>query len=140
MSNARQTFEAIARANGGNDFSLKQDGRYLVQNLQSRWTYFRLGWEAAIKAIDSEPSIKSSRGSAINDIYQRWAELVRKHTRGGACNFQDAANELAELVAAAEREECATICDRLLANPNTGGGWSDATIECSVAIRSRGAA
>ena len=46
MSNARQTFEAIARANGGTDFSLKPDGRYAVQNIQSRWAYFRLGWKA----------------------------------------------------------------------------------------------
>ena len=44
----------------------------------------------------------------------------------------------AKLVAAKEREACATVCDRLLANPNTGGGWSDATIECSVQIRARG--
>lgn len=53
MSNARQTFEAIARANGGTDFSLKQDGRYAVQNIQSRWTYFRLGWEAQRKPLTS---------------------------------------------------------------------------------------
>ena len=49
MSDARQKFESIARANGGTDFSLKQDGRYAVQKIQSRWTYFRLGWEAAIR-------------------------------------------------------------------------------------------
>ena len=49
MNEARQTFEAIARANGGKDFSLKQDGRYAVQNIQSRWTYFKLGWEAGTK-------------------------------------------------------------------------------------------
>ena len=48
--------------------------------------------------------------------------------------------QFAKLVAAKEREACATVCDRLLANPNTGGGWSDATIECSVQIRARGEA
>lgn len=38
----------------------------------------------------------------------------------------------------AEREACAKLCDDLLAHPNIGGGWSDATIECSVQIRARG--
>lgn len=45
MSNARKVFEAIARDNGGTDFSLKQDGRYAVQNIQSRWVYFKFGWD-----------------------------------------------------------------------------------------------
>ena len=43
--NQRQVFEAIARKNGATDFSLKPDGRYTQQNLQSRWVYFALGWE-----------------------------------------------------------------------------------------------
>jgi len=47
---------------------------------------------------------------------------------------------MVELAIKEEREACATVCDRLLANPNTGGGWSDATIECSVQIRARGEA
>jgi hypothetical protein len=38
------------------------------------------------------------------DVYQTWGELVKKHTVDGACNFQSAAKELANLVAAAERE------------------------------------
>jgi hypothetical protein len=38
----------------------------------------------------------------------QWRELVLKHTSGGRCNFQAAADELAELVRAAERERCAT--------------------------------
>jgi hypothetical protein len=36
----------------------------------------------------------------------QWRELVLKHTKGGACNFQAAADELADLVRAAERERC----------------------------------
>lgn len=40
-----------------------------------------------------------------------WPTLVVKHTVGGACNFQRAANELAELVSVAEREACATWYD-----------------------------
>lgn len=43
----------------------------------------------------------------------QWRELVLKHTSGGRCNFQAAADELAELVRAAERERCAKVCDRV---------------------------
>lgn len=67
MNEARQNFEAIARANGGTDFSLKQDGRYAVQNIQSRWTYFRLGWEAGAKR---EPLTSQERDA------QRWRFLM----------------------------------------------------------------
>lgn len=49
-----------------------------------------------------------------------------------ACNIASAA-----LVESAEREACAKVCDDLLANPHTGGGWSDAMIEAAAAIRSR---
>jgi hypothetical protein len=70
----------------------------------------------------------------IKDIYQTWGELVRKHTRGGACNFQDAANELAELVAAAEREACAKVVE---ASPSYD--WHRFACEAAAAIRARGA-
>lgn len=43
----------------------------------------------------------------------------------------------ANLVAEYERESCAAVCDDLLANPHTGGGWSDAVIEAAATIRSR---
>jgi cell division septum initiation protein DivIVA len=39
------------------------------------------------------------------DINKVWAELVIKNTKGGACNFQSAATELASLVAEAATEE-----------------------------------
>lgn len=58
MSTARHEFEAIARANGGSDFSLKQDGRYAVQNIQSRWVYFKLGWD---KSSAREPLTHEQR-------------------------------------------------------------------------------
>lgn len=45
------------------------------------------------------------------DIYITWTDLVKKHTRGGACNFQGAAIELATLIKTKEREACAKICD-----------------------------
>lgn len=46
-----------------------------------------------------------------DDMFAVWAGLVSKHTFGGACNFQNAANELAELAAAAERDACAQVCE-----------------------------
>ena len=33
----------------------------------------------------------------MNIAEKHWSELVKKHTKGGACNFQAAANELAEI-------------------------------------------
>jgi hypothetical protein len=74
-----------------------------------------------------------------------WQKLVLKHTKGGACNFQFAADELAALVAAAEREACAA----LLENADLGGlaefpGWqrytADLLTKVAGAIRARGQA
>lgn len=45
-----------------------------------------------------------------DEIINIWCDLVPKHTNKGACNFQSAATELAYIVAAAEREACASIC------------------------------
>ena len=35
---------------------------------------------------------------------EHWCDLVPKHTKNGVCNFQDAADELAEIVRKEERE------------------------------------
>jgi hypothetical protein len=43
------------------------------------------------------------------DVYEIWSNLVKKHTVDEACNFQAAACELANLVAAAEREACLSL-------------------------------
>lgn len=45
MSNQRKVFEAIMRTKGHEDFSMSPTGKYLVSNLQVRWSYFLLGWE-----------------------------------------------------------------------------------------------
>lgn len=71
-----------------------------------------------------------------DDIYQTWGDLVRRHTRGGACNFQDAAKELAELVAAAEREACAKVCADLAMFADCAAE-SDTIWKCMEAIRAR---
>lgn len=63
MSTARNEFETIARGNGGSDFSLKQDGRYAVQNIQSRWVYFKLGWD---KSSEREPLTVDCIGLALD--------------------------------------------------------------------------
>ena len=46
-----------------------------------------------------------------DEIYSTWASLVRRNTVGGACNFQNAAIELAKLVADRERGECFYAAD-----------------------------
>lgn len=57
--------------------------------------------------------------------------------------FQDPAiQRFANLVAAAEREECAKVCDDLELPEHHEGtwaaGWSDGTDDCAAAIRARG--
>jgi len=44
MSKAQQVFEAIMRAKGHTDFTMK-NGKYTNLNLSVRWNYFSLGWE-----------------------------------------------------------------------------------------------
>jgi hypothetical protein len=44
MNHAQRVFEAIMRAKGHTDFSMK-GGKYTNGNLSVRWNYFQLGWE-----------------------------------------------------------------------------------------------
>lgn len=44
--------------------------------------------------------------------------------------------EFAELIAAAEREACANVCEILAWNQDST--WKAATMDCAAAIRSRG--
>lgn len=72
-----------------------------------------------------------------DDIYELWGSLVQKHTKGGACNFQNAAIELVELTEQKEREACAKVCYEL--------PWKDMTaipsnLAFADAIRARGKA
>jgi len=73
-----------------------------------------------------------------DDIYQTWGDLVRRHTRGGACNFQDAAKELAELVAAAEREACAKMANKYAKSNEENDNMVAAFVHLADAIRARG--
>lgn len=86
MSTARKEFEEIARANGATDFSLKPDGRYAVQNLQSRWVYFKLGWDRSsapdlLEALTYAASAQSLRG---HREAQRIARAAIARATGGA--------------------------------------------------------
>lgn len=44
MSKAQQVFEGIMRVKGYTDFQMTK-GRYVNGSLQTRWLYFRMGWE-----------------------------------------------------------------------------------------------
>jgi hypothetical protein len=48
MTQAQRVFEAIMRTKGHTDFD-QSKGRYTNQGLQTRWSYFQLGWE--MKAV-----------------------------------------------------------------------------------------
>lgn len=74
-----------------------------------------------------------------------WRDLVQKHTRGGACNFRNAAFEYAGEAMKQEREACAKVCDEIgdgymqQARGGDSSGASDhkacAAAEISDAIR-----
>ena len=45
MTHAQRVFEAIMRTKGHADFTKSETGKYAVPQLQTRWSYFQLGWE-----------------------------------------------------------------------------------------------
>jgi len=45
MTKTQQVFEAIMRTKGHTDFSQSDKGKYLNPSLQTRWNYFKMGWE-----------------------------------------------------------------------------------------------
>jgi hypothetical protein len=49
MSKAQAIFEALMRSKGHTDFDMNANGKYSVPSLQTRWSYFQLGWE--MKAV-----------------------------------------------------------------------------------------
>jgi hypothetical protein len=44
MNQCQKMFEALMRTKGHTDFAQK-NSRYINLNLQTRWNYFRTGWE-----------------------------------------------------------------------------------------------
>jgi hypothetical protein len=49
MNKAQTVFEALMRSKGYTDFNMNIKGKYSVPSLQTRWSYFQLGWE--MKAV-----------------------------------------------------------------------------------------
>jgi hypothetical protein len=45
MSQAQRVFEAIMKTKGHTDFYQSTTGKYMNPSLQTRWSYFQLGWE-----------------------------------------------------------------------------------------------
>lgn len=71
-----------------------------------------------------------------------WRDMVQKHTKGGACNFRDAAFEFAEKAVSLEREACAKLCASLVTNDWDRSGSEEGSFnigceECAAAIRAR---
>jgi hypothetical protein len=44
MTHCQRIFEATMRVKGHTDFQMIR-GKYVVGGLQTRWIYFRMGWE-----------------------------------------------------------------------------------------------
>jgi len=45
MSQCQKVFEAVQKSKGQTDFEKTIHGKYKNQAIQTRWNYFRLGWE-----------------------------------------------------------------------------------------------
>lgn len=45
MTQAQKVFEAIMRVKGNTDFETTATGKYKNQSVQTRWSYFQMGWE-----------------------------------------------------------------------------------------------
>jgi hypothetical protein len=45
MTHAQKVFEALMRSKGYTDFYMSKQGKYVNPSLQTRWSYFQLGWE-----------------------------------------------------------------------------------------------
>lgn len=46
MEQARKVFETMMKANGySEEFLIKKNDRYTNPVVQTRWKYFRMGWE-----------------------------------------------------------------------------------------------
>lgn len=71
----------------------------------------------------------------IEDIF-RMAREAGGDDWGLFRDFMPEIERFAELVAAAEREECAKVCDVLADKHTFEGGYAN---ECAIAIRERGA-
>jgi len=97
--------------------------------------------KAGIKLSHKDPycmeGVDMARGKMYSPLeaLQNYADLIREDEANG---MRETYMKMIHDAIADEREACAKVCDELLANPNIGGGWSDATIECSVQIRARG--
>lgn len=48
MTDCQKVFEAIQKSKGQTDFAKSETGKYLNPAIQTRWNYFRLGWEMAM--------------------------------------------------------------------------------------------
>ena len=77
-----------------------------------------------------------------DDIIEMACQANGKIYLGGPHFSWDQAERFAALVAAAEREACAKVCEQLEPRHRMDGewlaGWSDGTEDCAAAIRARG--
>ena len=69
-------------------------------------------------------------------------DIIRMAREARLEGYPDELERFANLVAAAEREACAKVCDELSAPDSCSGSesslWDVATLECGDAIRARG--
>ena len=66
--------------------------------------------------------------------------LVAKHSNGSWIGLDEELERFAQLVAAAEREACAKVCENLFQAERPYEIYAEASQDCATAIRARGQA
>jgi hypothetical protein len=96
----------------------------------------RMAREAGLAGVTV--CIDEEMGDILSPDIEFFAELIAKHIL--AKSYPElvslAAKHAAETVAAAEREACAALCDKISDEDGFEGGYAD---RCAFAIRERGA-
>ena len=69
-------------------------------------------------------------------------DVIRMAQEAGYIGFQFTSittlERFAKLIAAAEREACAKVCEEIVIEGWRDAGWDMGTIDCAAAIRARG--
>ena len=88
--------------------------------------------------MNREDIIRMAREAGFTD-HNGFCEVIVRHSNGSWVGVKDELERFAALVASAEREACAKVCDSHAFAEGVPGAptWSEA---CAAAIRARGQA
>ena len=87
--------------------------------------------------IDRDNIIKLAREAGFVHSNPH-SEVIVRHSNGSWQSIEERLDQFAKLVAAAEREACAKVCDAIQKKHEDEGAWLWEAKNCAAAIRARG--